>query len=117
MLAEAGHRVADYDPIFRPDDRLLQQRYEFITCTEVAEHLHRPGEVFARLDAMLKPGGLLSVMTERLTPERDFAGWRYRRQPSHVVFYSDLTIHWIGRRFGWRAGLHGPLTVLFEKPA
>ena len=69
------------------------------------------------MDAMLKPGGFLSIMTERLTPERDFAGWRYRRQPSHVVFCSDWTMDWIGRRFGWRSSLHGPLVVLFEKPA
>ena len=87
MLAEAGHPTADYDPNFRPDD------------------------------ALLKPGGFLSVMTERLTPERDFAGWRYRRQPSHVVFYSDQTIDWMARRFGWRSSLHGPLVVLFEKAA
>ncbi|WP_292107046.1 class I SAM-dependent methyltransferase [Brevundimonas sp.] len=117
MLAEAGHPTADYDPIFRPDPIALDRRYDFITCTEVVEHLHCPGEVFARLDVMLKAGGFLSVMTERLTPGRDFAGWRYRRQPSHVVFYSDRTMDWIAGRFGWRSSLHGPLVVLFEKPA
>ena len=117
MLAEAGYPTADYDPNFRPDAALLTRTYDFITCTEVVEHLHRPGEVFARMDAMLKPGGFLSIMTERLTPERDFAGWRYRRQPSHVVFYSDQTIDWMARRFGWRSSLHGPLVVLFEQPA
>ena len=117
MLAEAGYPTAEYDPNFRPDAALLTRTYDFITCTEVVEHLHRPGEVFARMDAMLKPGGFLSIMTERLTPARDFAGWRYRRQPSHVVFYSDQTIDWMARRFGWRSSLHGPLVVLFEKPA
>jgi predicted TPR repeat methyltransferase len=117
MLAEAGHPTADYDPNFRPDRRLLARTWDFITCTEVVEHLHRPGEVFARLDVMLKPGGFLSIMTERLTPGRDFEGWRYRRQPSHVVFYSDRTMDWIARRFDWRSSLHGPLVVLFKKPS
>ena len=117
MLTEAGHPTEDYDPNFRPDPAVLARSYDFITCTEVVEHLHRPGEVLARLDAMLKPGGFLSIMTERLTPERDFTGWRYRRQPSHVVFYSDLTMDWIAHRFSWRSSLHGPLVVLFEKPA
>lgn len=117
MLAEAGYPTANYDPNFRPDPSVLNRRYDFITCTEVVEHLHRPGEVFARLDALLNPGGFLSIMTERLTLERDFVGWRYRRQPSHVVFYSDQTIDWIAHRFGWSASLHGPLVALFEKPA
>lgn len=117
MLAEAGHPTADYDPNFRPDPAVLARTWDFITCTEVVEHLHSPGEVFARLDALLKPGGFLAIMTERLTPEQDFVGWRYRRQPSHVVFYSDQTIDWIAYRFGWRVGLHGPLVALFEKPA
>lgn len=117
MLAEAGHPTADYDPVFRSDPAVLIRIYDFITCTEVVEHLHRPAEVFAHLDAMLAPGGFLSVMTERLTPGRDFASWRYRRQPSHVVFYSDRTMTWIAQRFGWRVGLHGPLVALFEKPA
>jgi SAM-dependent methyltransferase len=115
MLTGAGYPTADYDPIFRPDAVMLTRTWDFVTCTEVVEHLHQPGEVFAHLDAMLKPGGVLSIMTERLTPERDFAAWRYRRQPSHVAFYSDKTMAWIGGRFGWRSSLHGPLVVLFEK--
>lgn len=115
MLSQAGHPTADYDPIFRPDPGALQKVYDFITCTEVVEHLHRPGEVFAQLNTMLRPGGFLSIMTERLIPARDFAGWRYRLQPTHVVFYSDLTMNWIGRRYGWRSRLHSPLVVLFEK--
>ncbi|MBP7517793.1 MAG: methyltransferase type 12, partial [Desulfobulbus sp.] len=35
MLAEAGHRVRVYDPLFFPDRAPLADSYDFITCTEV----------------------------------------------------------------------------------
>jgi hypothetical protein len=43
MLAEAGHAMALYDPFFRPDPAALERDYDFITCTETAEHFHHPG--------------------------------------------------------------------------
>ncbi len=54
MLEEAGLAVALYDPFFYPDDRLLTQRYDFVTCTEVVEHLYQPAEVFQMLDRLLR---------------------------------------------------------------
>ena len=49
MLAEAGHRVSLYDPFFHPDEAALARRYDFVSCTEVVEHFHRPAAEFARL--------------------------------------------------------------------
>ena len=43
-----------YDPFFFPDRTRLSRRYDFITATEVVEHLHRPGEELERLWAMLR---------------------------------------------------------------
>lgn len=57
MLREAGHTVALFDPFFYPDPAVLASAYDFITCTEVAEHFHRPAEEFSKLDALLNPGG------------------------------------------------------------
>jgi len=42
MLTEAGHQMAIYDPLFFDHPKVLDDRYDFITCTEVAEHFHRP---------------------------------------------------------------------------
>jgi len=116
MLAGHGLRVVDYDPFFRPDPAALERRYDFITCTEVVEHLHAPGREFRRLDALLHPGGRLGVMTAMLEDDGAFAGWWYRRDPTHVAFFRRETMRWIADAFAWHLDLAGPTVALFHKP-
>ncbi len=102
ILEEAGHRVCLYDPFFYPDRSVLDRTYDFVTCTETAEHFHDPAGEFARLDRLLKTGGGLGVMTCFRQPGRDFASWHYRRDPTHVVFYREATFRRLAERFGWQ---------------
>ncbi len=101
MMCEAGHRMALYDPAFRPDESALTRTYDFITCTEVVEHFHRPAQEFARFDGLLRPGGWLAVMTGFVTAQTDFSRWHYRRDPTHVVFFSQRTFEVLAARHGW----------------
>jgi len=101
ILREAGHDVAVYDPFYAPDPAPLSETYEFVTCTEVAEHFHRPAEEFDRLGAMLRPGGWLAVMTCFQTDDARFGGWHYRKDPTHVVFYRAETFAMIAAARGW----------------
>lgn len=117
MLAERGHEVALYDPFFHPDTTVLARQYEFITCTEVIEHLHDPWSVFAQLDSLLKPGGWLGVMTCFQTDDERFANWHYRRDPTHVVFYRESTLMKIAERFGWAVEIPAKDVALFRKPS
>ncbi|TVQ32578.1 MAG: class I SAM-dependent methyltransferase [Phycisphaeraceae bacterium] len=102
MLEEAGHSVRLYDPFFQPDAGALERTYDFITCTETAEHFHTPRAEFERLAAMLRPGGALAVMTCFQTDDERFADWHYRRDPTHVVFYKEETFRRIGAMLGMR---------------
>jgi hypothetical protein len=117
MMEERGFTVRNFDPFFAPDESALGRTYDFIACTEVAEHFSSPAEELARLDALLRPGGWLGVMTEEPPPEAELARWRYARDPTHVAFYGRPTMAWIAARHGWR--LHSPRAnvFLFEKPA
>ena len=101
ILQEAGFPTAVYDPFYADDQTVLRRQYDFITMTEVAEHLHHPGEIFARLDAMLKPGGWLAVMTQVLGQDTAFASWYYRRDPTHVAFFARETFDIVSERFGY----------------
>jgi hypothetical protein len=116
MLRAAKHRVAVYDPFFSPDTAVFERSYDFITCTEVAEHLHDPAAEFARFDRLLRPGGWLGVMTCFQTDDARFAGWHYRRDPTHVVFYRERTFHRIALRFGWQCEIPCKDVVLMHKP-
>ena len=115
MLAERGFPTVDYDPFFFPDQALLSRQYDFLVCTEVLEHLRRPSEVLARLDLMLKPGGLLGVMTGVLEDDAAFEGWWYRKDFTHIAFYRPETLAWIARRFGWSLTRPSRDVALFGK--
>lgn len=115
MLREAGHEMALYDPLFHPDEAVLVHCYDFITCTEVVEHFHHPAEEFQRLDALLKPGGVLAIMTCFQTDDARFAHWHYRRDPTHVVFYREQTFHRLARQHGWRCEIPCKDVVLMFK--
>lgn len=115
MLREAGHTVALYDPLFHPDGAALDATYDFITCTEVAEHFHDPAAEFRRLDGLLRRGGWLALMTRFQTDDARFAQWHYRRDPTHVVFYRETTLRWLARHHGWRAEVPCANVVLMHK--
>ncbi len=115
ILAEAGHSIRLYDPFFHPDASALEQTYDFIACTEAVEHFHHPSREFARLDALLRPGGWLGVMTRFLTDDTRFAGWHYRRDETHVVFYRPETFRRIAARFGWQCEIPADNVVLMRK--
>lgn len=115
MLGEQGFRMASFDPFFHPSYDLLDRTYQFITCTETAEHFHESGREFSRLDGMLLPGGWLGVMTEVLQPDQDFSTWWYPRDPTHVSFYRPATLAWIAERYRWQAEYPHRNVVLFRK--
>ncbi|MFN3597467.1 MAG: class I SAM-dependent methyltransferase [Rubricoccaceae bacterium] len=121
LLAARGFPTAVYDPLFAPDLAPLGRAYAFVTCTETAEHFHHPARDWARLFALVRPGGVLAVMTGVLDEERDargrFAAWRYARDPTHVAFYRPQTLVWLARRAGW--GLCRPErhVAFFTRPA
>jgi SAM-dependent methyltransferase len=113
ILTSAGFPCAAYDPFFAPDEALLECRYDFVTCSEVIEHAHDPAEVFATLRRLLAPGGILGVMTMLYESEAAFPDWWYRRDPTHVCFYDETTMRWIGERHGWNCELATPNVTLF----
>lgn len=95
MFAEAGFRVENYDPAFAPRASVWDADYDFITATEVVEHLHRPRFELDRLWNRLKPGGWLAIMTSPLPSPETFASWHYKTEPTHVMFYAEETFHWL----------------------
>ena len=101
MLREAGHAVALYDPFFAPNTEALLKRYDFVTCTETAEHFHSPAAEFRRLRGLVRPGGWLAMMTCFQTDDARFAGWHYRKDPTHVVFYREHTFRFLAACWGW----------------
>lgn len=113
MLRERGYPTAEYDPFFFPDEALLDQQYDFVTCTETAEHFFAPSEEFTRMFGMLRPNGVLGVMTQMVRESEPFESWRYARDPTHVCFYRPETMRWIAARFQRRLQMPEANVALF----
>ena len=105
-----------FDPYYVPDRSVLDCEYDFITATEVVEHLHRPAEELERLWTLLAPGGWLGVMTKRVIGPTEFATWHYKDDPTHVCFFSNETFEWLAAKWSARLEFPGPDTVLLQKP-
>lgn len=116
MLEEAGHRMSGYDPAYRPDTVALERTYDFITCTETAEHFHAPAAEFERFAQLIRPGGLIAAMTCFQTDDARFARWHYRADPTHVAFYREATMHWIASHFGWSIQIPRKDVAIFRTP-
>lgn len=116
MFREAGHEVALYDPFFAPDPRVLEDVYDFVVCSETAEHFHRPADEFRRLHRLVRPGGWLGVMTCFQTDDARFAAWHYRRDPTHVVFYRESTFRHLAGSWGWSFDTPVKDVVLMQRP-
>lgn len=116
MLGERGFDCRGYDPLFADHSELLHQHYDFITCTEVAEHFAEPRAEFEGLRGMLKPGGWLAVMTQWRRDQHDFARWRYVHDPTHVAFYRERSLRWVADWLGLAFDSPGPNLALMRAP-
>ncbi len=115
MLREAGHEVALYDPFFAADSSVLKRTYDFIVCTETAEHFQRLAQEFARLNTLLRLGGQLGLMTCCQTDYAAFPPWHYCRDRTHVVFYREHTMRVLAQRHGWTCDIPVKDVALFTK--
>lgn len=117
ILVGHGFPTVSYDPLFRPDASLLDASYDFLTCSEVVEHVHDPSALFARFVTLLRRGGIIAVMTRFYGEESPFATWWYRRDATHVSFYREDTMRWIAGAKGWSVEFPAPNVALFTVPA
>ncbi|MEM7347265.1 MAG: class I SAM-dependent methyltransferase [Chloroflexota bacterium] len=95
MFEEAGHTMAIYDPFYANDVSLFEQTYDFITASEVVEHLHHPLADLNRLWECLRPNGFFGLMTKLALDKAAFAQWHYKNDLTHVCFFSRETFQWL----------------------
>lgn len=100
LLDKLGFATDIYDPFFYPTQGFLKKRYDLITCTEVLEHLKNPLATIRILEGLLKEGGTLAVTTLFHTSTEDFKSWWYRKDSTHITFYSPKTFCWLDEHLG-----------------
>ncbi|MGY6275502.1 class I SAM-dependent methyltransferase [Methylomonas sp. MgM2] len=117
MLAEQGHRVEVFDPFYAYRPMLLQSRYGFVTCTEVAEHFRQPAKEFEILFSLLKPHGILALMTKLVIDAAAFSRWHYKNDMTHISFYSASTLQWLADHYQCHLDIIGKDVIFFSRQA
>lgn len=115
MLTEAGQQMSVWDPYFAADASVLQQNYDFISCSEAIEHFTRPATEWALWLSLLKPQGTLAIMTKRYTTAEAFANWHYKLDPTHVSFFSDYTFSYLAQRDGFSVNFADKDVVILQR--
>jgi len=117
MLEEQGLTMSVYDIYYAPDKGQLNRQYDFVTCTEVAEHFGNPGKSWPELVSLVKPGGWLGIMTWMFTKEttEEFNRWGYKGDPTHISFYTPKTMQWIAQHFKLELEIVSDRVILFRK--
>lgn len=100
LLREHGVPSDEYDPVFFPDG-IREKAYGLIVACEVVEHFRQPKAEFSKVYELLRPGGWFVVQTERLDFVSSFEDWYYRKDLTHVAFYSDQTFRRLGLELGF----------------
>lgn len=115
ILEESGFRVTNYDPYYFNNRNVLGDTYDFITCTEVVEHFRNPDHEWQQIVKLVRKGGWVGVMTEFVDEITDFSRWHYRRDPTHICFYSKNTFLWISDHYNLEPSFPCKRVALLKK--
>lgn len=99
LLEKEGFNCEFYDPIFFPEPPT--GKFDFIFATECFEHFFRPADEMQKLSGLLKPEGILVVMTQLWNDTTKFKSWQYSTDSTHVVYYHTNTFRFIAAHFGF----------------
>jgi len=115
MLEDQGHSMNVYDLYYARDEAILGQFYDFITSTEVVEHLANPKLELERLWSLIEPGGYLGLMTKLVIDQKSFSSWHYKNDPTHISFFSKATFNYLARQWGAKVEFFGNDVIIFQK--
>ena len=91
-----------YDPYFFPEKIFINKKYNLISCTEVFEHFKDPIDNFKLLDDLIIKNGILALTTLFHPGMEEFTNWWYRRDATHISFYTLNTFKYIADFYNYK---------------
>ena len=89
IFEDAGFDMKIYDHFYARDEEVLELKYDFITSTEVVEHLYEPKAVLDKLWSILNENGLLCILTQLYPDQEAFSSWYYKSQSSQTYSHGQ----------------------------
>ncbi len=103
LLRKEGFQTDIYDKYFAPEKVYLNKKYDLITATEVFEHLKDPLSTLKLLKKHLNANGILAIMTLfHQNDDEHFKQWWYRRDSTHISFYTPKTLQYMADLLGMK---------------
>lgn len=102
LLEKEGIKTEVFDPNFFPDFP-ENKTFDLVISTETFEHFRNPIKNIRQAASCVSPAGFLAVMTRFYPMEKEisckesFSKWYYKRDPTHIVFYTSKTFEWLAR--------------------
>lgn len=115
LLRDRGYEMTTYDLYYQPEKPSSERRFDFITLTEVIEHLQEPHRDLQEIATSLRHRGILVVMTELHRGEEALGPWYYRKDPTHVGFFNERCFQKFSELFGLKLQKLEGRVALFEK--
>lgn len=109
LLNREGFAAVGYDPIFgdRSEPGMVvtgslagQGPFDAVVSTETVEHFRTPRAEWEQMTSLIRPDGLLVVVTSLVLPGINLSNWYYAHDPTHISFYSESTFRYIGEQLG-----------------
>ena len=99
IFSQKGFPTSSYDLFFHPNVPYKNKSYDFIILCEVIEHLRNPLEVLRELRGLSKPNGSILVRTKFYPEVSAFKDWFYKRDMTHIQFFSQTTLQHLAKSF------------------
>ncbi len=113
MFEETGHDMEIFDLFYANHPEVLKPKsFDFVTCTEVIEHVQDAKHLVPKLLGLLKEGAPLAFMTKLCTGLEQFKNWHYKKDPTHICFYSIETFEYIANTFNCDLQFHGDDVII-----
>jgi cyclopropane fatty-acyl-phospholipid synthase-like methyltransferase len=107
LIKRRGVSCDIYDKFYQQDKIYEHKTYDLITSTEVFEHLENPKEVLHSLKKSLHVGSHVALMSLFHTNKKeDFLKWWYRRDPTHITFFTPKTLKVLAYECGFELIKH-----------
>ena len=115
MLEDEGYEVDLYDKFYVKDKSVFDKEFDFITLTEVIEHLSDPIFELERLVLALKPNGYIAIMTQIFTEGQSFKEWYYKNDPTHISFYNQKSLRFLANHLDLAINFYSDRVIFLQK--
>ena len=120
MFEEEGFNMSIYDLYYADNNSVFENDYDFITATEVIEHLKNPAQEIELLLSRIKTAGYLGLMTKLIIQpviksQLQFKNWHYKNDLTHICFYSQETFLWIAEKYQLNVEFLAADVILLQK--